>query len=602
MNVITVTEYDRVYRHTYGLGQDVAHDLKNLAKVASLFVFDSKINTWLLNERLDEVVTDVVTCAQLKFAIRQKEIILTHRQLGGTRTKSEANSLVQAIFEGQGRRLAFVDWAAQNYVSVTVAFGLIKFNQLNDSYQITDLGRQAVKMYDAEQNEELDTFFYERLLEYPYAAWLLRLTARDTEKKFSKFDLGSNFGFIDELGFSTAPLNLYLDGLAEATINHDSQLRSQIRSNFESTGDKYMRWLAGVLVNYGLLKSEQNTRVSHCFEGRVLELSIGITYQISYKGLQALRRVNGFSSYARTKKRVMWEYLAPKAGDAIRKKTVRALILKVLSEGNSRKEIVDISDKINKEYPSLEVTPEQILDDCKGINRIGIEIEIEGTQARLKDQLLPFEIPIQRQSSFVKQDIDILKDKLRKDLKLLNHSYLKGIDIALKSRTSNTENTEFESLSVDLFTKECLLEGKHLGGSNRPDGIAWCDEFAFIIDSKAYSDGFPLTRSNTDPMLRYLNDLNSRNPEILPNWWIDIPENITNKYFVYISGKFRGEYIRLLDEFKTTSNHSGGALEYIKLLLLAENYKSGRLNTESLKNYILDTNIDFEDYYSKLTS
>lgn len=598
--LITVTEYKKLNNHTFGLGQDVAHDLTNLAKVASLFIYDSKINKWLRSERLNTVVSDEKIRKNLYNAINKINIKLTHLQLGGKRTKSEANSLVQAIFDGQGKRLAIVDWAAQNYVSVTVAFGLIKFERETDSYKITDLGKLAVELYDNGQKDKLNEFFYERLLEYPYASWLLRLTGSEPSKRFSKFDLGMNFGFIDELGFSTAPLNIYLDNLAQAEIDNDPQLRKETKSNFESTGDKYMRWLAGVLVHYKLLNSQISTKTVHNYLGTDYELSIGTTYQITGKGLRALNQANGKSKYSRSIKRVMWEYFAPKAKDAIRKKTVRALIIKYLSESPKGKSATDISKFINNNYPSLETTPEEIIDDTIGLNRIGIEISIEGENLLLKEKLFPFDIPIKQNVSFVKEEIDILKDKLRKQLKLTSHTYLKGIDIAFKKRTTNAENTEFESISVSLFTKEMSFFGHHLGGASKPDGIVWNNDFLFILDSKAYHQGFPLTKNYTDPMLRYLTELEARNPKVIPNWWDMIPKDIDNKYFVYVSGKFKGNYLKLLNDFKIASKHDGGALEFIKLLLLTENFKSGLMTVEEIKEEILGTDIGIKSYYPKL--
>lgn len=57
---------------------------------------------------------------------------------------------------------------------------------------------------------ELDEFMYQRLLEYPYAAWLIRLLGNNPDKQFSKFDLAENFGFIDELGFDSILFKFFL--------------------------------------------------------------------------------------------------------------------------------------------------------------------------------------------------------------------------------------------------------------------------------------------------------------------------------------------------------------------------------------------------------
>ncbi|WP_394405807.1 restriction endonuclease FokI catalytic domain-containing protein [Streptococcus sp. 20-1249] len=412
---IAITEYPQLNNLSFGLGQDVSQDLKELVKVVSIFVPKSKIHKWLINKRLKEVVTDSTIQNELIAAIDTDPILITWKQLTGTRTKGEANSLVQAVFPGQGQRLAIVDWAAQNYVSVAVAFGLLEFHRVSKSFTITDLGIQAVQLYESGNEVALDDFLYQRLLEYPYTAWLLRLLGENPSKQFSKFDLGGNFGFIDEPGFDTAPVEIFLNGIAQAKIDQDAEAEKKIKSNFESTSDKYMRWLAGVLVASGLANSTTK-KVSHTYNGRTFEITLGAVYQITPKGLTALKQVNGKSRYPRSKKRVMWEFFATKDKKAIAKKTTRSLILKHLSEKKNPLKASEISKMINSDYPSLEVTPEEVLDDCIGINRIGIQIDIVDDKLTLKESLYDFEIPIQKNVVLEKTEIDKFKNKLRSEL------------------------------------------------------------------------------------------------------------------------------------------------------------------------------------------
>lgn len=600
---IYINEYSNLNNLSFGLGQDVSQDLKELVKVASIFVEGSKIHKWLVNSRLEEVVTDANIKKELKTVLNTTPISPTWKQLTGTRTKGEANSLVQAVFPGQGSRLAIVDWASQNYVSVTVAFGLLDFHRATKTFTISDLGRQAVSLYEAGNITKLEEYLFERLLEYPYASWLIRLLGDNPKKQFSKFDLGENFGFIDELGFETAPVEIYLNGLAQAEIDNDREAKQKIKSNFESTSDKYMRWLAGVLVTAGLATATTK-KVSHEYNGSVFNLTLGTVYQITAKGLIALKQVNGKSRYARSKKRVMWEFLATKDKNAIAKKTSRSLMLKYLTEKKNPLKAKTIADLINKDYPSLEITPEEVIDDCRGLNRIGIEIMISQDNLSLKEDLYPFEIPIQRNKVLEKNDVEKFKDKLRSELEYIDHSYLKGVDIAFKRKTSNVENTEFEAISTRLFINELDFTGKHLGGASKPDGLFWDDDknssCAIILDSKAYSKGFTLTASHTDAMGRYLRQFKERNKDIKPTWWDIAPENLKHTYFAYVSGSFAGDYHNQLKKFIQDTGVKGGALEFIKLLLLANNYKGNKMDKSKVIDSILDDNISYDDYFPLL--
>ncbi|MDR0300412.1 MAG: restriction endonuclease, partial [Streptococcaceae bacterium] len=470
-----------------------------------------------------------------------------------------------------------------------------QFQRASKSFIVTSLGREASKLYDENKVTELNNFMYQRLLEYPYAVWLIRLLGKNPTKKFSKFDLAENFGFIDELGFGSIPVQIYLNSLAQAEIENDKEAKKKIKSNFEGTSDKYMRWLAGVLVKSGLATATSE-KVRHEYNGKDFSLSVGPMYQITAKGLTALKQVNGGSRYSRSPKRVMWEFLATKDKNASVLKTSRSLILKYLSEKKNPISPQKLADSINADYPKLEITPEEIIDDCKGLERIGIEITNLNDELTLKEKLLDFEIPIEREAVLEKTDIDKFKNLIRSRLTHISHSYLKGIDIAAKKKTTKAENTEFEVISTQLFTDELGFLGQHLGGSNRPDGLVWDKDCAFILDSKAYSEGFPLTAHHTDAMRRYLRQFEERDEKIIPTWWDISPKGLANTYFAYVSGSFAGKYEMQLKNFRQGVGIEGGALEFVKLLLLANQFKAEKITKDEVKAQILDYNIAYKDY------
>ena len=95
-----------------------------------------------------------------------------------------------------------------------------------------------------------------------------------------------------------------------------------------------------------------------------------------------------------------------------------------------------------------------------------------------------------------KEHITELKDKIRKKLHHISHSYLLLVDLAYSDADTkakkNLEAKEFEIQTAKLFTKELDFSGSRLGDSNRPDVILSYGTQGTIIDNKSYKDGFNL--------------------------------------------------------------------------------------------------------------
>lgn len=256
--MITVQILKKFPDRTFGLGQDVSTNLVGIVKVPALFVPNSIIHQDLINGRLKRVTVDAGAPQKvydtLYAALQSTEIsnsnLITLPNKGRT---PYASGLIRAIFDGQKGAVAIKNWPAQNYLAVAIGLGLVDLDYDKDLYYITDLGKQAVDLLDNKEIKKLQDFLLKRLYEYPYAAWLIRLVNKDKSKQYTKFNLGENFGFIDEPGFTSLPEDLYVDAMLNAKVDGDKSEETQIRSNYESTADKYMRWLAGVLVDYGLL-------------------------------------------------------------------------------------------------------------------------------------------------------------------------------------------------------------------------------------------------------------------------------------------------------------------------------------------------------------
>jgi hypothetical protein len=597
--MIKIEEYPKFANQTFGLGQDVSHDLTDVVKVAALFVKKSKIHSELVgikkkSGKLKKVTLDAgapqYVYDQLLSALENDE--LTKRQLISLTSKLGrkhfASGLIRAIFKGQ-KSVAIVDWAAQSYLSLAIGLGLVDLNYSKNYYFITKLGRKAVQLFDENKTKKLRSFMLDRLYEYPYAAWLIRVVNKN-KKVYTKFDLGENFGFIDEPGFISLPEDLYVQGIFQAKSKKDSEEVKNIRECFESTSDKYMRWLAGVLVNYGLLE-ETTRKYSKKINNKKYTVSLK-AYKVTYKGIKALNKVNGGSSTSRSIKRIRWEYLAPKMAKG--RKTSRALMLKFLSENKKGISASDLSKKINEIQPSINSIPDQVIDDAKGLNRIGIEIDTNGGKLILKEKLFDFIIPIKKNFTFQSSKAEQIKKAILPSLKELDHKYLQAIDIAYKKKTTNAENTLLEILSTDLFINEIGFKGSHLGGSNKPDGFIYNKAVGFILDSKAYSSGFAVTKKATDAMGRYIVQYKNRNDG--SDWWISIPKNIPKTYFIYVSSYYIGNYKSQLKDFEERNEMRGGLVEIAKLILITEKVKQKELDMCDVINNLLDDKISWNEY------
>lgn len=597
--MISVTEYERFNKRSYGLGQDASTDLLKIARVPALFVRDSAINSDLRNGRMLRVTNDASVTQKLLALIDRDEISLAPNDLIGSRTPRYADSLVQAVFDGQGQRLAIVNWAAENYVSLAVTFGLLDLDRTTDLYFITELGRQAVSLLDNEDLDSLTNFMQERLLEYPYAAWFMRFAKKKLDEgqgSFSKFDAGAEFGFLDARGFGSLPVRTFEMALARATLAGDFDKVKTIRSNYESTGDKYMRWIAGVLTNYGYLKKIQNVKKTVQYYGESVEIGVGLGYEITDEGLTVLRQFNGGSRYRRSIKRVRWEFFGPKVDSTV--KTRRALLLKYLQEAPTGLTTAILLEKIQADYPDLLVNPEMLDDDIAGFNNIGIEIvyNVASQKYALKDKVYDFDIPVLIGDTFSPDAAQVAKEKLRPLLQNVSHSYLYAIDLAFKDKTTAKENAELEIISTQAFDY-FNYETKHLGGQRRPDGIATSSEENWVIDTKAYHNGFSLTVNHTDAMVRYMRQADGQIQSDDANelWWRDLTPNVPARY-IYISSKFIGNYEAQNRSLMNVTGHEGSVAPVAKLLLLAELKLRDKLTKEQFIQELLSPTGSFEEY------
>ena len=136
-----------------------------------------------------------------------------------------------------------------------------------------------------------------------------------------------------------------------------------------------------------------------------------------------------------------------------------------------------------------------------------------------------------------------------------------------------------------MLVNELAFNGIHLGGTRKPDGIFDYNQQGIIIDNKAYSKGFTITRSMADEMVRYVQENNDRNPERnKTQWWLNFGDNVNHFNFVFISSMFKGEVRHMLNNIKQSTGVDGCVLTAENLLYFADAIKGGTVKRTDFIN------------------
>ena len=151
-------------------------------------------------------------------------------------------------------------------------------------------------------------------------------------------------------------------------------------------------------------------------------------------------------------------------------------------------------------------------------------------------------------------------------------------------------NRDYEIQTAELLTTELAFKGARLGDTRKPDVCVYYGENGLIIDNKAYSKGYSLPMSQADEMVRYIEENKARQSSINPNqWWKIFEDTVCNFNYAFVSGEFKGGFKDRLNNICERTRVSGGAINTINLLLLAEELKSGRMSYPKCFSYF-DTN------------
>lgn len=586
---------------TFGWIQNPA-STENLRNVLAIFVPGSAFHTYLVKERLPLLASAGLfktpgLYLEFQKILRKKRPIaydiLKGQGAGGeSRRNAKCSGLAQAALTGQQHREYTIagrtidikkpytdDWTADGFLRWAVSLGFLDYNYADDTCSIT---KEGVSLVKAQTEKEKNAILGRAYLAYPPVCRVLGLLAEHGH--MTKFEIGAKLGFTDEAGFTSFPQNIWVQAYEETS---DEKERKALLSNTEGSSDKYARMICGWLADLKWVNKRPKT-VEEAFGAKTYRCEIAAAFEITAEGILQYRKALGKSKSARIPKIVYREMLASKASDANYLRMRRSLVLNYLSNHTERS-LNDI--KLFLEFHGVSERWTVIKDDLSGLINIGMDIECHDDTYKLNDtvlKLIPYEGHVVKDSS----DAVVVKDRARVNLQYLDHKYLTLIDYAFSGKD---KCAEFEIYTIDLLVNELAFSGIHLGGTRKPDGIFYHENNGVIIDNKAYSKGFTITRAMADEMTRYVQENNDRNPERNPNkWWENFGAAVCHFNFVFISSLFKGEVNLMLNNIKQSTGVSGCALTAENLLYYADSIKGGTLSKSAfMQKFGTNTELEF---------
>ena len=562
---------------TFGWVQD-SGNLDALCDVVALFDETSTFHKALVEDIIPKLVSEENGKNAMLEALETRPIKINYKLLIGghttPRSKSPCNGIVQAAVKGQ-KRDYIGDWPADNFVRWAQAFGFITYDYNNDTFSITENGKNLVSAADKEE------LLIKAAMSYPPAYRIMSLLKNPSDV-LTKFELAGNLGFVGEDGFISYPLASIIAAMASTT---DEKERADIRSDWESSLDKYARTIAQWLVKLGLLETDTK-ELSLPYGNHVVSGKLG-GFRITPVGERYLRNASGNSRHGRTEKIVSYEMFATKGIDREYLRLRRSLILKFLAD-KKKKCTFDSICKFLKYY-NLTETTETVKDDVHGFINLGLELVVDEDSAELKDFICDFPIPLYKDLT-KKSELSTTKDEIRSQLQYISHEYLSLLDLAFDS----SQNRLFEMKAMELFLNEYGFNGNHLGGASKPDGILFTNtddsHYGIIVDMKAYSKGYTLPIGQRDEMLRYIRENIERKKELNSNeWWKIFPNKVDKFYFMFVSGSFKGDMSEKLEKISMVYNVKGTAMPILTALLIADSIQGKKMNLQDFENGICNT-------------
>ena len=568
-------------KRTFGWIQNPG-DLKKLKRVVSVFQPGTSTHKWLTTARLPLLLRYSLITPE-DYAIFQSELSKSGIEIGyaklkgkGAGTLGRRNALctgiIQSVIEAQAERTYTDsdglkvkmkkpytdDWSADGYLRWALACGLLDYDNTTDTCKISSLGKRLALSLD-NSKDEYETLT-EALLSYPPVIRILSLLHENGAQ--TKFELGNRLGFIGELGFTSIPLEVFLQDYCSAP----APLRAKVRSNLEGDSDKYARNIASWLVQMGWVSAAQKN-VSGTANLQV--------YSLTRVGERALIKARGNSSNPRLARVVMFEMLSSnKTPNAEYLRLQRACLLKKLSV--SWKTLEQLRTTLEDDGLSLSIS--SICDHIAGLISIGLQIAERDGKYRLLDKITRLIMPAKLTCSA--DSVSELKEIVRSKLRTVNHKYLVLLDLAYSDKSHKSADArEFEIQTAELFTKELGFAGMRLGDAGRPDIIISYGSHGTIVDTKSYRTGFNIDKSSADEMGRYILENMKRLPKVPANeWWRNFKAEVSTFTFLFVTSFLKGRFAAQLEYIsRTHEGIRGAAINAANLLYLAEALKTSKL-------------------------
>ena len=572
---------------TYGWVQNPS-DFNKLKLVVQIFDPNSRHYKNLKDNIIKKYILFDDIRATLLHKLNNNCTTFTYRELVGTsknkdgevaknRTEAVADALIQVTIIPQSSQTSgkmWTDnWTADGYLRWALSLNFLKHDRETDTCTITELGKRFSNT-EMDSDEEKD-IIRQALLCYPPATQVLNVL-NNAKKSVTKFYIGNQLGFIGEKGFTSYDESLIINWFLNGSVEE----QDNIKSNIEGTSDKYARMICSWLEKVDYVSKHR------VYVDTINGNKIGFPeYSITARGVHALNQANGSSKNKKIKKYFTWEFLAVACHNRDYVRSRRAYILQFIKKTKSFSKLIEQLRELgfNDEVEIIE-------NDIQGLNNFGIRIEKEGTSIYLKDDFYDFTIPNLNLTEELKdKETELLKAKFLRNTQL-PMKYIDLLEIAYDSQ----RNRDFEIITADLFKNVYGIESIHLGGGRKPDCIVYTQNFGIIIDTQAYKNGYSKAISQEDEMVRYIEDnqLRDKNRNSI-EWWKHFDSKIPKKsfYFLWISGKFVGQFEEQLISTSNRTHSFGGALNVEQLLIGAHKVQSGNLSINQIPKYFKNKEI-----------
>lgn len=578
-------------KRTFGWIQNPS-SFENLKRTVSVFIPNSAYHKELLvnlnNEHFnfkDETIRSHLLSLATSSSNAFNYLDLVGRSYS-PRGSAPCDALVQAIIPSQKKSKPYVDnWSADGFIRWAEALGFIDYKEDFDGFILTELGYQfVIDNNDFSQNQSLEL----GLLRYPPVHRILKLLKDHQPQPLSKFQIGSQLGFMGESGFTSISHELVFEQLAREI---DKKEIKRICTNVEGSSDKYARMICGWLCNMGWVEKIEVQVYNSKLNSMV---SFGHCFKITLQGLRKLNELEGKSRHTMITKRVSWYMLATNAENKDYLRSRRFAILEFLKSKSNFVSMQSITEYVNKVVGMGDETVFVIKKDLFGLQGMGLDIAWDRQDnIKLISDFVSFKPPkdVDYHIKPKNENLELYKRLLLEKLPYINSEWVELVEIS-----RDKDQSRIFEMKVSEILKKCYGFGSlHLGGVSKPDCISWHqginNNWGIIIDAKAYKDGFNFPISERDKMVRYIEENKKRDKAINSNeWWLNFPSEIKSFFFLFVSSVFNSNANISLQDIYTRTGVIGGALD-VEQLLLGANYIAYSGNSINLVQYLSNTNI-----------